>query len=100
MKDYSIRLALLNPTKISHLAAEINYTHIYFTNGTKDIISVNIGKVAEALNFTRLNKSVAVNPFYISMVERDTITMRSGFKAKVSRRRAAILDDLLKSSSA
>ena len=88
------------PTSILMLKADINYTYIYFVDGSCMLSSTNIGILEKRLkecNFFRSHRSTIINLKYVSDFEdKDTIGNSSsirlinGTKIPLSRRKAAV----------
>ena len=88
------------PTSILMLKADINYTYIYFVDGSCILSSTNIGILEKRLkesDFFRSHRSTIINLKYVSDFEdKDTIGNSSsirlinGTKIPLSRRKAAV----------
>jgi len=64
---------MLNPDDIFYCEADGNYTHIYTTNGEKQLVTQQMGKLMEQLDdarFLRINRSVIVNRKFINSYKR------------------------------
>lgn len=80
------------PSEIVLLVGDINYTRLYFADGTVILTSTNLGKLETRLasfNFFRPNKSFIVNlDFMVDYeVETGSIKMENNETIRLSRRR-------------
>ncbi len=90
-----------SPSEILMLAADINYSNIYFTNGRKIMVATTMKTLEERLatniNFFRIHKHCMINLQYIKKIEADfTIEMQNNCQVIVSRRRKAAFENRLK----
>jgi DNA-binding LytR/AlgR family response regulator len=84
-----------NADQIVLLEADINYTQVYFANGSKMLVATTLGKIekrlAEQQDFFRPNRGYVVNLNYVAMVDTEKATVslkiKNGLKIGVSRRR-------------
>lgn len=87
-------------TNILMLKAELNYTHIYFIDGSSMLSSTNIGVLERRLmeyNFFRTHRSTIINLQYLSDFKTQskigypsTIKLINGAKIPLSRRKVAV----------
>jgi two-component system LytT family response regulator len=84
----------VSPDKIKRLEADINYTTIYFLDGTKTLVSTTMGTIESRLpkeNFVRINRSTVVNRsavlHYFIRPDFDEVKLEGAQFVKVSRRR-------------
>jgi two-component system LytT family response regulator len=77
--DHKIKLEssggflLVEPKDIFYCLADWNYTEVHLTNGQKEIVSMNIGRVEKLLSnasFFRISRSAIINLAYIVKVNR------------------------------
>jgi two-component system LytT family response regulator len=79
---------------IKLLEADVNYTTIYFKDGTKVLVSTTMGTIESRLpkdNFVRVNRSIVVNrsavSHYFIRPDFDEVKLEGAQFVKVSRRR-------------
>jgi len=63
----------INPAEIIYCQAEGNYTDIHITNGEKQIVTMNLGRLEHILpqsKFSKINRSVIINKQYLTEVNR------------------------------
>lgn len=80
----------LDPEQVDFLKAEINYTFIYLTDGTKILSSTSIGILETRLKsfaFCRPNRSLLVNTRFIKMNTIEELVLKNNEVIKISRRR-------------
>ncbi len=87
------------PSKIILLEGDINYTRLYFSDGTMILTSTNIGKLEarfSAFNFFRTNRSYIINLDFITNFEIETgsIKMENNETIQLSRRRTKQFIDI------
>lgn len=79
------------PTNITHLEADINYTVIYRKCGTKEIVSYTLKRFEKYLStdgsFVRIHKRFLVNKSFIQEVMPLKVVMLSGEILPLARRR-------------
>lgn len=66
---------VINPLDIVYCEADGNYTTIHLSSGINEYVTLQIGKIEEALNnhiFARINRSVIINKNHISSFSRVT----------------------------
>lgn len=87
---------------IKLLEADINYTTIYFKDGTKILVSTTMGTIESRLpkdNFVRVNRSIVVNlsavSHYFIRPDFDEVKLQDASFVKVSRRRRMEMRSLL-----
>jgi two-component system LytT family response regulator len=80
---------------ILYLEADINYTHVVFTDGKRLLLSKNLGFLLTLLpevTFLRLNKSHAINVTYVHLMKlgrhQRFVRLCTGQEFEISRRRA------------
>ncbi len=64
---------MINPMEVVFCQADWSYTEIYLINGTKAVVSMNIGRVEELLDpsrFFRINRSIIINRSNLLSVDR------------------------------
>lgn len=93
-------------TKILMLKAEINYTYIYFVDGSSMLSSTAIGVLEKRLsgyNFFRTHRSTIINLQYLSDLNykfkigsSSTIRLTNGTKIPLSRRKIAVFLEIFK----
>jgi two-component system LytT family response regulator len=65
---------ILLPSKILMLKADINYTEVFLTDGTKILSSTTMGKIEkrlEGFDFFRPNRSTVVNMKYVQKPDKN-----------------------------
>jgi DNA-binding LytR/AlgR family response regulator len=81
----------LEPTNITHLEADINYTVIYRKCGTKEIVSYTLKRFEECLSdnasFVRIHKRFLVNKNFVHQVMPLKVILFSGKVLPIARRR-------------
>lgn len=84
----------VDPEKIKLLEADVNYTTVYFNDGTKTLVSTTMGTIESRLpkgNFVRINRSTVVNrsavSHYFIRPDFDEVKLADASFVKVSRRR-------------
>ena len=79
-----------NPENISLLKADLNYTHIYFIDGSHKLVATTLGIIEKRLprRFFRVNRSTVVSLKNIKPSEKEDqiLSQRLG-EIKISRRR-------------
>jgi DNA-binding LytR/AlgR family response regulator len=82
------------------LEAKINYTIIYFDDGSNFLSSRNLGIYEKRLpHFLRVNKSFIINQSYVQRVENEVLYLSNGFSVEPSRRRKTSIFEQLHLSS-
>ncbi|MCP9767150.1 LytTR family transcriptional regulator [Lacihabitans sp. LS3-19] len=79
-----------NPENISLLKADINYTHIYFTDGSHKLVATTLGILEKRLprSFFRVNRSTVVSLKNIRPSEKeDQVFSQKVGAIRISRRR-------------
>ncbi|MHC1708030.1 MAG: LytR/AlgR family response regulator transcription factor [Bacteroidales bacterium] len=64
---------LIEPGEIIYCNADWNYSEIYLTNGKKEIVTMNIGKVEHILPYSvffRINRSTIINLAFVTKINR------------------------------
>lgn len=96
-------IRFVNIRDINRIESENNYSHFYFTDKTKLIVSKTLKEFEELLepyHFYRVHNSHLINLSYVqSFLQKDGdyIVLSDGSKIEVSRRRKAELMEVLKS---
>ncbi len=92
----------VSPDEIKLLEADINYTTIYFKDGTKTLVSTTMGIIESRLpkgNFIRVNRSTVVNrsavSHYFIRPNFDEVKLEDASFLKVSRRRRTEMRKIL-----
>lgn len=92
----------VRPDKIKLLAADVNYTTIYFLDGTKTLVSTTMGTIESRLpkeDFVRINRRTVVNrsavSHYFIRPNYDEVKLQDASFLKVSRRRRMEMRSLL-----
>lgn len=92
----------VNPDNIKRLQADINYTTIYFKDGTKTLVSTTMGTIERRLpkqDFLRVNRGTVVNRSavlsYFIRPNYDEVKLQDASYLKVSRRRRMEMRTLL-----
>jgi two-component system, LytTR family, response regulator len=66
---------LSDPSQITHLEGQKNYSNIYFSDGTTKLVGYNLKKFEDYLttnfSFKRVHKSYIVNKNFISKISED-----------------------------
>lgn len=97
---HGIRFVLIKD--IIRIASDSNYTHFFFTDKTKMVVSKTLKEFEELLtpyNFFRVHNSHLVNITHLQSfvsLDGDHVIMNDGSKVEVSRRRKNDLLELLK----
>ncbi len=76
---------MLNYSDIFYIDADGNYSKVYLTNGTQEIVTQNLGQMEEELptnNFFRINRSIIINTKYLARVNRKSRTCVISFGEK------------------
>lgn len=89
------------PNEIIHLVADINYTTIYFKDGTSFYSSYTLGyfekKHKLPSNFLRINRSIIINTDFLGKVKSEAGKMyaylQNGNCFKISRRRTFLFSE-------
>ncbi len=94
----------INPDKIKLLISDINYTYVYFVDGSKTLVSTNIGTIETRLpknDFIRVNRGTIINRStfsnYFIRPNFDEVRLTDASFLKVSRRRRMEMRELLNS---
>jgi two-component system LytT family response regulator len=64
---------LVSPEEIMYCEADVNYTTIFFGKESREVITVNLGRVEETLadhSFYRISRSLLINQLYLSKADR------------------------------
>ena len=92
----------VNPDKIKLLISDINYTNVYFVDGSKTLVSTTIGTIENRLPknvFIRVNRGTIINRSTISNYfirpTFDEVRLTDASFLKVSRRRRMEMRELL-----
>lgn len=92
----------VSPDKIKLLEADINYTTVFFLDGTKAVVSTTMGTIESRLpkeNFVRINRGTVVNrsavSHYFIRPDFDEVKLQDASFVKVSRRRRMEMRSLL-----
>jgi len=91
----------VDPQEIVYCEADGNYSHIWLSNGKKEISTLNLGNMEKMFNrevFLRISRSYIVNMDYVTRVDRKSniCELEIGdisFKLKVPGQNLKILDD-------
>jgi DNA-binding LytR/AlgR family response regulator len=79
------------PTNITHLEADVNYTVVYRECGSKQLVSYTLKRFEESLSdnvsFVRIHKKFLVNKNFIHEVMPLKVVMLSGKVLPLARRR-------------
>lgn len=62
----------VDPDDIGYVKADINYSHIFFMDGRRETVSMNLGNVNSELtdrNFIRIDRSHIINANYLFKVD-------------------------------
>jgi two-component system, LytTR family, response regulator len=87
------RKAIQNFSQITHLEADINYTHIYLSDGKQQTLSCTLKSFEGFLtkhNFTRIHRSYIVNENFILAKGTFEIVMKNGVRLPIARRRREV----------
>lgn len=63
----------ISPSDVVFCSADVNYTEIHFSNGRKEIVTLNIGKVEDLFNkfsFHRMSRSHLINTKFLVKADR------------------------------
>jgi two-component system, LytTR family, response regulator len=92
----------VRPEKIKLLEADVNYTTIFFQDGTKAVVSTTMGIIESRLpkeDFVRINRRTVVNrsavSHYFIRPNYDEVKLQDASFLKVSRRRRMQMRSLL-----
>lgn len=81
----------IEPTEITYLEAEINYTLIHRECGSKEMVSYTLKRFEESLShdnsFVRIHKGFIVNKAFISEIKPLNVVLLSGAVLPLARRR-------------
>lgn len=85
---------IVNPDNIRLMQADLNYTMVYFKDGTKVLVATTLGTIITRLpkgSFLRVNRGTVVNTKtiekYIIRADYDLLKLSDESVLKVSRRR-------------
>ncbi len=88
----------IDPARIKLLRAEINYTYIYFLDGTQVMVSTTIKKIESRLpenRFLRISRKEIINKGYVTgyriSKDKDYITLNGEIILIPSRRKKQML---------
>lgn len=85
----------LEPQKITHMKADINYTIVYYNSGIKKVLSYTMKLVLKHLEdhqeFVRLSRGEVVNMRYVKKQSPEKFELINGEKVFLSRRRKKLL---------
>jgi DNA-binding LytR/AlgR family response regulator len=105
MKNASIHIGgrqHVSPENIKLLEADINYTTIYFVDGTKTLVSTTMGTIERRLpkdSFVRISRHTVINTssvvHYFIRPTYDEIKLKDASFVKVSRRRRMEIRSIL-----
>ncbi len=93
---------LVNVDDIIRVEASSNYSHFYFTNRNRVIVSKTLKEFEEQLighNFFRVHQSHLVNLQYVESIKSDDgdfALLRNGYRVEISRRKKALFLQKLK----
>ena len=88
-------LLMINPDDIIRIEANNNYSHFYFTNRPKVIVSKTLKDFEDQLaghNFYRVHQSHLINLQYVEAVKSndgDYVLLQHGHRVEISRRKKA-----------
>lgn len=92
----------VNTAEIKFLKADINYTHIFFIDGTTVLVSTTLGAIESLLpkgSFVRVNRKEVLNCKQVSQYfirpDYDEIKLKDSSLLRVSRRRKTEIRKLL-----
>ena len=89
----SQEMLLVNVADIVHIEASSNYSHFYFTNRPKIIVSKTLKEFEEQLiihNFFRIHQSHLINLAFVEAIKSDDgdyVLLKYGHRLEISRRR-------------
>lgn len=91
----------VEPSAVTHLESEINYTIVHLQNGRCQTLSYTLGKIHAFLpaGFIRINRSCVVNANFIKRRKHNKIWLKGGGSFVISRRRYDEVDHRIKSFS-
>lgn len=98
----STELLLINTDDIIRIEASNNYSHFYFTNRPKLIVSKTLKEFEEQLvnnNFFRIHQSHLINLLHVESIQTldgGYVLMKQGHKVEISRRRKVVFLQKLK----
>jgi DNA-binding LytR/AlgR family response regulator len=90
----------VNPQNVLSLKADINYTTVFFLDGSKkETVATTLKKMEEKFlpfpNFFRITKSTIINLDYVNNIQANTLIMRNGEEITPSRRRGKVFFDTI-----
>ncbi len=88
----------VEPSAVTHIESEINYTLIHQNNGGRQILSYTLGKVHAKLpaEFIRINRGCVVNLNFLKKRTKNKMLLKNGDSFLISRRRFEEVEDLIK----
>lgn len=85
----------IEPQKITHMKADINYTIVYYNTGVVKVLSYTMKLVLKHLEeheeFVRLSRAEVVNMRYVKKQSPEKFELINGKKVFLSRRRKKLL---------
>jgi two-component system LytT family response regulator len=76
--------------QITHLEGERNYTHMYLSDGSRELSSKTLAHFEDLLSdkgFFRCHRSYLVNRDHVAAIQHAQVVLRSGLEIPVSRRK-------------
>jgi DNA-binding LytR/AlgR family response regulator len=85
----------INPQNVLSLKADINYTTVYFLDGSKkETVATTLKKIEAKFlpypNFFRITKSTIINLDFVNSISNNVLTMNNGDEIIPSRRRGKV----------
>ncbi len=89
----------IQPSDIILVSADISYSYIHLSDGSRIIVSTNIQKLEERFlafqNMVRVHRSYMINTDYFLNIEGNKVLLVNDIECKVSRRKRENLLDLV-----
>jgi len=91
----------VEPSVVTHLESEINYTLVHQSNGKRQILSYTLGKVHAKLpaGFVRIHRGCVVNLKFFKKRGKNKMWLKDGYLFIISRRRFEEVEVLIKNFS-
>jgi DNA-binding LytR/AlgR family response regulator len=90
-KSIAKTVIITNFTEVLYLAADINYTTIYYKNGAYHVVPYTLRRFEEHLapyqNFVRIHRAFIINKNYVADASPTEVMLSTGLWLPVARRR-------------
>jgi len=89
----------INPEEITKCKADVNYTHIFFSNGKRIVVATTLKKIEIRFQpfprFFRISKSIIINLDCIRRIVYPYVILQNGERFSPSRRRRKAFFDFI-----